>query len=83
MRRQFGSEEARPLRSIGAPANAMKFSINLPTEIGSELRRIAFDHRLSESSIVDVALRHLFARISPEVLGTYLRQNGACLRRKS
>ena len=62
---------------------AQKFSINLSAAVGSQLKRTAFEQRLSESSIVEVALDHLFARISPEVLGAFLRQHGACLRRKA
>jgi len=60
----------------------MKFSINLPSGIGMALKQTAFSERLSESSIVEVALKQLFGRISPEALGLFLRQNGACLRRK-
>jgi hypothetical protein len=78
-----GQSTVRLVPSSGTPANALKFSINLTTSVGSELKRIAFDNRLSESSIVEVALIQLFARVSPEVLGTFLRRNGACLRRKA
>ncbi len=65
-----------------SPPKAMKFSINLAADVGSELKRIAFDQRLSESSIVEVALRQLLGRVSPEALGAFLRRNGATLRRK-
>lgn len=68
---------------IGGPANALKFSINLSSEVGSELRRIAFEERVSESSIIEIALRHLFRRVSSDRLGVFLKQNGACLRRRS
>lgn len=68
---------------IGGPANALKFSINLSAEVGSELRRIAFDERVSESSVIEIALRHLFRKVSSERLGLFLKQNGACLRRRS
>ncbi|HKU81005.1 MAG TPA: hypothetical protein VJP76_02460 [Candidatus Tumulicola sp.] len=60
----------------------LKFSINLPSMVGTKLKETAFHQHLSESSIVEVALKQLFSRISPDVLGSFLRQNGACLRRK-
>lgn len=68
---------------VGGPANALKFSINLSAELGSELRRIAFEERVSESSVIEISLRQLFRRVSPDRLGVFLKQNGACLRRRS
>lgn len=68
---------------VGGPVNALKFSINLSSEVGSELRRIAFEERVSESSIIEIALRHLFRKVSSDRLGVFLKQNGACLRRCS
>lgn len=65
-----------------APA-ALKFSINVSADVGTRLKELAFQQRLSESSIVEVALKHLFSRVDDDVLGAFLRQNGACLRRKS
>lgn len=74
--RQIGAE-------VGTPENALKFSVNLSADVGSELKRSAFEHRVSESSVIEVALRQLFRRVSAERLGPFLRQNGACLRRRS
>jgi hypothetical protein len=68
---------------VGTPANALKFSVNLSSDVGSELKRIAFEHRVSESSVIEIALRQLFRRVSSDRLGAFLRQNGACLRRRS
>lgn len=68
---------------VGGPVNALKFSINLSSQVGSELRRIAFEERVSESSVIEIALRHLFRKVSSERLGPFLKQNGACLRRRS
>ena len=62
---------------------AMKFSVNLPADIGSDLERIAFENRVSESSVIEVAMRHLLRRVTPDRLGVFLKQNGACLRRRS
>ena len=68
---------------LGSPANALKFSVNISSDVGSDLKRIAFDNRVSESSVIEIALRQLFTRVSKERLGVFLRQNGACLRRRS
>jgi hypothetical protein len=45
------------------------------------LRKVAFDERLSESSIVEIALEMLFARTTEATVGKYLRDHGASLRR--
>lgn len=68
---------------VGGTVNALKFSINLSAEVGSELRRIAFEERVSESSVIEIALRHLLRKVASERLGVFLKQNGACLRRRS
>ncbi|HET7815464.1 MAG TPA: hypothetical protein VFL13_13950 [Candidatus Baltobacteraceae bacterium] len=57
--------------------------MNVSGDIGAELKRAAFEHQVSDSSIIEIALRQLFGRVSKERLGTFLRQNGACLRRRS
>ncbi|HZZ65143.1 MAG TPA: hypothetical protein VFE17_06580 [Candidatus Baltobacteraceae bacterium] len=76
--------KAPPLPArVGSPANAVKFSVNISAEVGTELKRIAFENRVSESSVIEIALRQLFGRVSKERLGVFLRQNGACLRRRS
>jgi hypothetical protein len=38
---------------------------------------------VSESSVVEIALRQLFRRVSAPSLGAFLREHGACLRRRS
>ena len=68
---------------IGTAANAMRFTVNISQDVGDQLKEIAFANRVSESSIIEVALRQLFRRVSPSALGAFLRQNGACLRRRS
>ena len=66
----------------GVSFEGQKFSINLSAELGEQLKRTAFEQRVSESSIIEVALRQIFHRISPDRLGAFLKQNGACLRRR-
>jgi len=68
---------------IGVAANAMRFTVNIAQDVGDQLKEIAFENRVSESSIIEVALRQLFRRVGPGQLGAFLRQNGACLRRRS
>lgn len=67
---------------IGTPADAQRFTVNIAADVAQELRSIAAKHRVSESSIVEISLRQLFRRISPVALGGFLRDHGACLRRR-
>ncbi|HVR45782.1 MAG TPA: hypothetical protein VMT95_03965 [Candidatus Binatia bacterium] len=75
--------EAVLSQQIGHPADAQRFTVNLSAGIGHELRDIAARHRVSESSVVEIALRQLFRRVSGAALGVFLRDRGACLRRRS
>lgn len=68
---------------IGHTENAQRFTVNLSAEIATELRDIAARHRVSESSVVEIALRQLVRRVSGPALGIFLRDRGACLRRPS
>ncbi|MBV8067995.1 MAG: hypothetical protein JO113_08450 [Candidatus Eremiobacteraeota bacterium] len=67
---------------VGDPDNAQRITVNLSGEIGDELRSIALRCSVSESSIVEIALRQLFRRVGPAALGAFLREHGACLRRR-
>jgi hypothetical protein len=71
-------------RRFVAPAapEVVKLSVNVSGDIGTRLREVAFEQRLSESSIVEVALGLLFRRSDGPSLGSVLRQHGATLRRK-
>ena len=77
--------KARPPASANAPAppsgTPVKLSVNVSEVIGQRLRRIAFEERLSESSIVEVALDLLFGRTTDANVGKFLRERGASLRR--
>lgn len=68
---------------IGAPADAQRFTVNIASDVAAELQEAASKHRVSESSVVEIALRQLFRRVSAATLGTFLREHGACLRRRS
>jgi len=59
-----------------------KLSINVSGDVSEHLRNLAYKHRLSESSIVEVALKGLFGHGDDAHIGTLLRQQGATLRSK-
>ena len=63
-------------------ATRSKLSVNASHDISERLRSLAYTHRLSESSIVEVALTMFFARGDDELLGVILKQLGATLRRR-
>ena len=67
---------------IGEPDNAQRITVNLSGEIGDELRNVGLRCSVSESSIVEIALRQLFRRVNPAALGAFLREQGGCLRRR-
>jgi hypothetical protein len=70
-------------QQIGQAGDAQRFTVNLSAEVAHELRAIAARDRVSESSIVEIALRQLIRRVSAPALGAFLRDRGACLRRHS
>jgi hypothetical protein len=59
-----------------------KLSANVDADLFERLRELAHVHRVSESSIVDVALRRFFALGDDAALGAILHKSGATLRRK-
>lgn len=76
------SKSAENAAPAGATSSgAVKLSVNVSNEIGSRLRKVAFEERLSESSIVEIALELLFAKSTDAQVGKFLRDRGASLRR--
>jgi len=76
-------EPAEAETQPGADASARnKLSVNVGHDISERLRSLAYTHRLSESSIVEVALTMFFARGDDAMLGVLLRELGATLRRR-
>ena len=71
------------VRKQAGPVEIKKLSVSVRRDIAAQLRVTAFTHEISESSIVEIALATLFARMSPAALGTFLKQQGGCLRRKT
>lgn len=60
----------------------IKLSVNVSADQGERLRTLAFEQRVSESSIVQVALHLFFGQGEDAQLGATLRAHGATLRRK-
>jgi hypothetical protein len=60
---------------------AVKLSVNVSSAIGERLRKLAFEERVSESSIVEIALAVLFEGAEENEIGPFLRERGATLRR--
>jgi hypothetical protein len=58
-------------------------SHTLDAEVAERLRHFAFRERISESAVIEFALRELFAQGDDTMLGTRLRESGAALRRKA
>jgi hypothetical protein len=67
--------------SDASSETSVKLSVNVSADVGQRLRRIAFEERLSESSIVQIALTMMFDRTTDESVGEFLREQGASLRR--
>jgi hypothetical protein len=67
---------------VGSPTNAQRITVNLSAEIGDHLHEIADRCQVSESSVVEIALRQLFRRVNPPMLAAFLHEHGACLRRR-
>ncbi len=76
-----GKPKAATSSDFAGADSAIKLSVNVSGAIGRRLRKVAFEERLSESSIVEIALALLFTRTSEANLGKYLRERGASLRR--
>jgi len=81
---ELSSEEEHTTeqRQATRTGGTMKLSINVADDLGRRLRRLAFDLRLSESSIVEVALASFYQRGDDEELAQLLRASGATLRRR-
>ena len=80
------NEESRiaHVRTAGGKrtTGTMKLSINVAEDLGTRLRTLAFNERVSESSIVEVALALFYEAGDDEALAEQLRARGASLRRK-
>jgi hypothetical protein len=74
---------------IQASANARKplkistVSHTLEVSVAERLRNFAFRERISESAVIEYALRQFFGDSDDATLGRRLRDAGAALRRKT
>lgn len=82
--RAVDAAKAAQVRSAGGKraTGTMKLSINVSEDLGTRLRTLAFNERVSESSIVEVALALFYEGGDDEALAEMLRSRGASLRRK-
>jgi len=60
-----------------------KMSINVPASLGRRVKQLAFNAEVSESAIVEAALRKLIDAKSDSVLTKQLKREGATLRRSN
>ncbi len=58
-------------------------SHTLDTAVAERLRYVAFHERVSESAVIEYALREFFKTGEDGALGRRLRESGAALRRRS
>ncbi len=84
------SEDGVPLSGDGSSTVPVRrgtkiatVSHTLDAEVAERLRHFAFHERISESAVIEFALRELFATGDDVALGTRLRLAGAALRRKT
>jgi hypothetical protein len=73
----------RRTAQLGDPGEAQRITVNLAGDIAKQLHAVAERHHVSESSVVEIALREMLRQIGPLALGSFLRENGGCLRRRS
>lgn len=78
----IGSAAGSDPQAVADVSARNKLSVNVGHDISERLRSLAYTHRLSESSIVEVALTMFFARGDDAMLGVILRELGATLRRR-
>ena len=76
--------QARELSEfLGDPADSQRLTVNIAGEVADELHDVAKRYDVSESSVVEIALRHLLLRVPAPALAAFLRERGACLRRRA
>ncbi len=68
--------------AVALSASVEKVSHTLAPDIVRRLRVLAATERLSESSVIEAALRRLFAEGNDAAVAALLRKSGATLRRK-
>lgn len=69
-------------RSRGTSIPLRKISVNVERPIAQRVKRMAFEHAMSESIIVELALKALFAGRQDAEVAADLKKSGARLRRR-
>jgi len=79
------SVDSDVLATVSPARKTVKISTvshTLDAEVAERLRHFAFRERISESAVIEFALRELFGQDADAILGARLRESGAALRRK-
>jgi len=69
--------------AAGKKASIATVSHTLDSNVAERLRHFAFRERISESAVIEFALRSLFESDEEAALGRRLREAGAALRRRN
>ncbi len=69
--------------AAGKKASIATVSHTLDSNVAERLRHFAFRERISESAVIEFALRSLFESDDEAALGRRLREAGAALRRRN
>ena len=80
---QASVDGVAPLPTGRKPLRIATVSHTLDADVAERLRHFAFRERISESAVIEFALRDLFDETDDLLLGQRLRDAGAALRRKS
>jgi hypothetical protein len=81
-----GNQETSTPQVPEPPKRTLRISTvshTLDSQVAEKLRYFAFRERISESAVIEFALRVFFESGDDPELGTMLRTSGAALRRKS
>ncbi len=83
MKRPLRSAKPAPSRAAGRTSSQIaKVSHTLESSLAERLEEFAFMQRISESSVIEFAVRQFFRKGDDAHLGGLLRRNGAGRRRR-
>lgn len=79
----MATRNARPAdREVDEKAPLGKLSLSVEQPLRDRVKRIAFESRVAESSIVEIALRKFFGDANDDQIAAKLSRAGAKLRRR-
>ena len=80
---KLGASEPEAVAAPRRPLKISTVSHTLDTAVAEQLRTFAFHERVSESAVIEYALREFFKTGEDAALGRRLRESGAALRRRT